>query len=326
MPVNTPEQRLSVAAITRFEKRNVDGQSDPHIEAKYWKKNGLHTTNSHGKAIQWEATTARQSTFGFDRMTQSTFTAMNRLIALTLSNKGYSAVGQVHQTDLWQCKGEQQLVDLLKHEMEWIPEALWRSIIQDWYRDGTNTTNSSNPIIGLPGAVKSSGTYAGVAYADEPTFFGSGSNIKSGGIYNDLSANAVAILTDMILTAEQGTDAGDDFIFPDAVWLSYSDWAAIHNVLQAAGRADQAASKYRTGAKEIEFMGVPLFRTRFLSQGTAWVTNSKYMDFRLPTPKLINSFQREEPSPWSIILLMVFYGLFRVTLPRAFVKATLVNP
>ena len=322
MPVNTAQQRTAVAAITKFEKRTVDGVSDPHIEAKYWRKNGLFVQNSHGTALQWQAVTARQSTQGFDRQTQSVFTPTNRLVAATLSNKGYSAVGQIHQTDLWQCKGDQQLVDLLKHEMQWIPEALWRSIIQDWYQDGTSTTNSANPIIGLPGAVKSSGSYAGIAYADEGTFFGSGSNVLSGGIYDNFSNDPVPCLTAMVLAGEQGTDAGDGTMTPDAIWLSYTDWASVHNALQAQGLGELGASKYRTGAKELEFMGIPIFRTRFLSAGTVWVTNSKFMDFRMPTPETINTFKREEPSPWSIILLMVFFGLFRIQLPRAFVKAT----
>lgn len=322
MPVNSAAQRVSVAAITKFEKKTVDGVSDPHIEAKYWRKNGLFVTGSHGTALQWQAVTARQTTSGFDRQTQSTFVPFNRLIALTLANKGYSAVGQVHQTDLWECQGEQMLIDLLKHEMEWIPECLWRAIITDWYLAGTDTTRSANPIVGLNGAVINTGSYAGVSYASEGAFFGSGSNILSGGVHAAFSVDPVPSLTAMLLAAEQGTDAGDDSIFADAIWMSYADWQSCHNALQAQGRGDMTASKYRTGAKELEFMGVPIFRTRFLSTGTVWVTNSKYMDFRLPTPKVINSFKREEPSPWSTILLMVFYGLFRVTLPRAFVKAT----
>lgn len=322
MPVNTAQQRLAVAAITKFEKGAVDGQSDPHIEAKYWRKNGLFVHNSHGSALQWQAVTARQTTSGFDRQTQSTFTPTNRLIELTLSNGGYSAVGQVHQTDLWMCKGEQMLIDLLKHEMEWIPEVLWRSLIQDYYKDGTNTTNSANPITGLPGAVKASGSYGGIAYADEGTFFGSGLNVLSGGIYDNFSNDPVPCLTAMVLAGEVGSDAGDSSMTPDAIWLSYADWASVHNALQAQGLGELGASKYRTGAKELEFMGVPIFRSRFLTAGTVWVTNSKFMDWRSPAPKTINTFQREEPSPWSIILLMVFFGLFRVQLPRAFVTAT----
>lgn len=322
MPVNSAAARQAVAAITKFEKRTVDGLSDPFMEVKYWRKNGLFVTGSHGTAIQWQAITARQTTAGFSRQTQSSFVPTNRLIACTLANKGYSAVGQVHQTDLWECQSDQQLVDLLKTEMQWIPESLWRSITQDHYRDGTTTTNSANPIIGLPGAIINSGTYAGVPYSAEGSFFGSGNNILSGGVYDTFSADPVPALTGMLLAGEQGTDAGEDTMFPDAIWMSYADWQIVHNALQAQGLGELSASKYKTGAKDLEFMGVPIFRTKFLSQGTVWVTNSNFMDFRMPTPKVINSFKREEPSPWSIILLMVFYGLERFILPRAFVKVT----
>ena len=322
MPVNSAVARQAVACITKFEKRTVDGQSDPFIEAKFWRKHGLFITGSHGSAIQWQAVTARQTTRGFDRQTQSVFTPTNRLISCSLTNKGYSAVGQVHQTDLWQCQGDQQLVDLLKHEMQWIPECMWRSIIQDNYLDGTNTTNSANPIIGLPGAVKASGSYAGVAYADEPTFFGSGSNVLSGGVHDLFSSDPVPSLTDAILAAEQGTDAGEGVMEPSAIFMSYTDWAYVHNALQAQGQGEITASKYKTGAKDIEYMGVPILKSRFVASGTYWVVNHNFMDFRLPTPKVLNSFKREEPSPWSIILLMVFYGLQRFILPRAFVKVT----
>lgn len=322
MPVNSAEARLAVAAITKFEKRTVDGQSDPFKEVKYWRKEGLFVTKSHGTALQWQAVTARQTTSGFNRETRTDFTPTNRLIALTLSNKGYRAAGQIHQTDLWEAMGEQQLVDLMKHEVEWTPEAVWRSITQDWYLAGTTYTNSSNPIIGLNGAVISSGSYAGVNYSDEGVFFGSGNNILSGGVHGGFSTDPIPSLTAAILAAEQGTDAGEATMFPDAVWMSYTDWQYLHNALQAQGRGELAASKYETGAKDLVFMGVPIYRSRFVSSGTYWVTNSKFMDFRTPAPQILNTFKREEPSPWSIIMLMVFYGLFRVILPRAFVKVT----
>lgn len=322
MPVNSAAARQAVAAITKFEKRTVDGISDPFPEVRYWRKEGLFVTGSHGTALQWQAITARRATQGFSRATQSSFVPFNPLVAATLANKGYSVVGQVHQTDLWECQGDQQLVDLLKLEMEWIPETLWRSVTQDSYLDGTNTTNSVNPIIGLPGAVINSGSYAGVAYSTESAFFGAGLNILSGGVYATFSTDPIPALTGMLMAGEIGADAGEDTMFPDAIWCSYADWQIIHNALQAQTLGNFEASKYKTGAKDLMFMGVPIFRTRFLSAGTIWVTNSKMMDFRLPTPKVINSFKREEPSPWSIILLQVFYGLFRVILPRAIIKAT----
>lgn len=323
MPVNSAEARLAVAAITNFEKRTVDAQSDPFKEVKYWRKEGMFVTKSHGIALQWQAVLARQSTTGFNRETRTNFVPTNRLAACTLSNCGYSAAGQIHQTDLWEAMGDQQLVDLMKHEIEWTPEAMWRSITQDWYRAGTTNTNSGNPIIGLNGAIINTGTYANVTYAsDTATFFGSGNNVLSGGIHTAFSTDPIPSLTASILAGEQGTDAGESVMFPNAAWFSYTDWAYVHNALQAQLRGEMAQSKYETGAKDLTYMGVPLFRTRFLSSGTYWVTNSNFMDFRTPAPKILNPFQREEPSPWSIIFLMVFYGLFRVILPRAFVKVT----
>lgn len=322
MPVNSAAARLVAAAITKYEKRLVDGQSDPFKEVKYWRANGLFVTKSHGTALQWQAVTARQSTQGFDRETRTNFIPTNRLINPSLANKGYSAAGIVHQTDLWQAQGDQQLVDLLKNEIEWTPEAMWRSITQDWYRDGTTTTNSTNPIIGLLGAIVNSGTYAGISYSSESTWFGGGSNILSGGVHATFSTDPIPSLTASILQAEQGTDAGENVMFPDAVWLSYTDWQTVHNALQAQGRGELDASKYATGAKDLMYMGIPLIRSRFISSGTYWVTNSKFMDFRTPAPDVLNTFRREEPSPWSIILLMVFYGLFRVMVPRAMCKVT----
>lgn len=322
MPANSAEARLAVAAITNFEKRTEDGLSDPFKEVKYWRKNGLFKMKSHGPALQWQAVTARQSTTGFNRETRTNFVPTNRHIAATLSNKGYSAAGLIHQTDLWEAMGDQQLVDLMDAEIKWTPETMWRSLTQDWYLDGTTTTRSGNPIIGLTGGLISSGTYANVTYANEPTFFGSSNNILSGGVHASFSTDPIPSLTASLLAAEQGTDAGEDVMFPDAVWMSYTDWQTVHNALQAQGRGELAASRYATGAKELEFMGVPIMRSRFVSSGTYHITNSKFMDFRTPAPKILNTYRQEEPSPWSIVFLMVFYGLFRMTLPRAFVRVT----
>ena len=104
--------------------------------------------------------------------------------------------------------------------------------------------------------------------------------------------------------------------------MTYANWATLHNSLQAQGRGELEASKYSTGAKDLMFMGIPVFRTRFQTASQYYITNSKFMDWRTPAPSVLNTFKREEPSPWSIILLMVFYGLFRVTLPRAHVRVT----
>ena len=322
MPTNSATARLAVAAITKFEKRMVDGLSDPFVEVKYWKKNGLFNTKSHGTSIQWQATTARQTTTGFDRETRTDFTPTNRMISATLSNAGYSASGQIHQTDLWEAMGEQQLVDLMKHEMEWTPEAIWRALTQDFYLAGTTYTRSANPIIGLQGALISSGSYAGVNYTDEGTFFGSGNNILSSGVHATFTTDPIPSLTAAVLQAEQGTDAGQSQMFPDAIWMTYNNWATLHNALQAQGRGELADTKYSTGAKELHFMGIPVFRTRFQTANQYYVTNSKFLDFRTPAPSILNTFKREEPSPWSIILLMVFYGLFRCQLPRSQVRVT----
>ena len=313
-----------MASITNFEKRTVDGLSDPFKEVKYWRSNGLFKTKSHGTSIRWQAVTSRQSTTGFNRETRTDFVPTNRLITASLANAGYSASGQIHQTDLWEAMGDQQIVDLLKHEIEWTPEAMWRSITQDWYRAGTTYTNSSNPITGLQGALVSSGTYAGVSYTDEGTWFGSGSNILSGGVHSAFSTDPIPSLTASVLQAEQGTEAGDAVTFPDAIWMTYANWATLHNALQAQGRGEIGASKWDAGAKELLFMGIPVMRTRFQTASQYYVTNSKFMDFRTPAPKILNTFQREEPSPWSIIFLMVFYGLYRVTLPRSMVRTTVV--
>lgn len=322
MPTNSAAARLAVAAITNFEKRVVDGQSDPFVEVRWWRKNGLFVTKSHGTSLRWQAVTARQTTRGFQRETTTNPAPTNRLITASLSNAGYSAAGQLHQTDLWECAGEQQIVDLMKHEMEWTPEALWRAITLDWYEDGTITTRSTNPITGMQGAIINSGTYAGVSYTNESTFFGSGNNILTGNEHATFTTDPVASLTSAVLAAEQGTDAGDSTTFPNGIFMTYANWATVHNALQAQGRGELDASKYTTGAKDLMFMGVPIFRSRFQSANRYYVLNSKFMDFRLPTPQVLNTFKREEYSPWSIILLMVFYGLFRVVLPRAQVRVT----
>src|SRR3990167_7044361 len=244
MPTNSAEARLAVASITNFEKRTVDGLSDPFKEVKYWRKSGLFTTKSHGTSVRWQAVTARQSTTGFNRETRTNFVPTNRLITASLSNAGYSAAGQVHQTDLWEAMGDQQIIDLMKHEVEWTPEAMWRSITQDWYRACATYTNSGNPITGMQGALVSSGSYAGVNYSDESTWFGSGSNILSGGVHAAFTVDPIPSLTAAILQAEQGTDAGEANTFPDAIWMTYANWATLHNALQAQGRGEIGGTRY----------------------------------------------------------------------------------
>ena len=322
MPTAGATARLAVAAITNFEKRTEDGLSDPFAEVKWWREKGLFVTKSHGSSIRWQAVTARQSTTGFNRETRTDFVPTNRLITASLPNSGYSAAGQIHQTDLWEAMGDQQIIDLLKHEMEWTPEAMWRALTQDWYLAGTTYTRSSNPITGIQGAIVSSGTYAGVSYTNESTWFGGGSNVISGGVHDSFSVDPIPSLTASVLQAEQGTDAGQATTYPDGIFMTYTNWATLHNALQAQGRGDVTASKYQTGATDLTFMGIPVHRTRFQTASQYYVLNSKFMDFRTPAPKMLNTFKREEPSPWSVIMLMVFYGLFRVTLPRANVRVS----
>jgi len=233
VPTNSANARMAVAAITNFEKRTVDGLSDSFVEVRWWRKNGLFVTKSHGTSIRWQAVTARQGTTGFARETTTAFGPTNRLITASLSNAGYSASGQIHQTDLWECQGDEQIVDLLKHEMEWTPEALWRALTQDFYLDGTTTTRSGNPITGILGAIINSGTYAGVSYTSESTFFGSGNNILTGGVHSTFSTDPVASLTAAVLTAEQGTDAADAVTFPNGIFMSYTDWATVPSAIPA---------------------------------------------------------------------------------------------
>ena len=79
MPTNSAQARLSVAAITNFEKRVEDGQSDPHVEVTYWRNNDMFNTGSHGTSIRWQAVTARQTTSGFSRETRTDFVRYSQI-------------------------------------------------------------------------------------------------------------------------------------------------------------------------------------------------------------------------------------------------------
>jgi hypothetical protein len=183
-------------------------------------------------------------------------------------------------------------------------------------------TRSTNPIVGIRGAIINTGSYAGVAYSDEATWFGSGNNILTGGVHDTFTTDPIASLTAAVLAAEVGSDAGDSQAFPNAIFMTYANWQTMHNALQAQGRGSLEASKYSTGAKDLMFMGIPIFRSRFQTANQYFVLNSNFLDFRTPAPKILNTSKKEELSPWSTILLMVFYGILRVTLPRAQVRVT----
>jgi len=321
MAVNTAAARLAVAAINQYEKEVRDSISDYFQEVEYLRENSRIKLNSAGPSIEWPVVTQRGTVEKFDREARTDFTPTNPGVRLVLSNKGYKTADLIHQTDIWEAAGPQQIIDLMENRMQWMPEAIQRALAFHFYGDGTDTAYGSNPIIGLAGGVKTSGTYGGQDVAVETALQG---QVLSGAPYNAFSTDPLNAITSAILATERGTNAGAENMYPDAIWLSYTNWAQVANAIEAKRRIVEAGDSEKTGKKgTLTHMGVRIYRTRFLSSGTMWVTNSKFLDLRSPCPKLLMPYKQEIPSPWAVGMMIIFYGLFRVIVPRAHAKVTI---
>lgn len=321
MAVQSAAARLAVTAINQYEKEVQDSISDFFQEVEYLREHGRIKFNSSGPSIEWPVVTNRSTVDAFSREARTDFTPTNPGVRLTLSNKGYKTADLIHQTDLWECAGPQQIIDLMENRMQWQPEAIQRALANDFFLDGTQTTYGTNAIIGLNGGVKTSGTYGGQDVAVETALAG---NVLSGAPYNAFSTDPFNALSQGILACERGTNAGSANMYPDAIWLSYTQYAQLLNAVETKRRIIESDDNEKTGKKGVlKHMGVPIYRTRFLAAGTGWITNSKFLDIRCPTPKLLMPYKQEVASPWSIGMMIVFYGLMRVIVPRAHAKMTL---
>ena len=323
MAVNTAAARLTVSAINQFEKEVYDSISDYFQEVEYLRSNGRIKFNSAGPSIEWPLQTNRGAVAAFNREARTDYTPVNPGVRLTLSNKGYKTADLVHMTDIWECAGPQQIIDIMENRTQWQPESIQRALATEMFIGDGSTDNGygTNGIIGFDNSILTTGTYAGQNVATETAVKG---QVLSGAPYNAFSTDPLNALSQGILACERGTQAGGANMYPDAIWLNYTNYAQLLNSIEAKRRVVDDGDSEKTGKRgTLKHMGVTIYRSRFVPASKGYITNSKFLDVRCPTPKLLMPFKQEIGSPWSIGLMTIFYGLFRNIVPRAHARMAL---
>ena len=321
MPTQTAAARAALVTIADFEKGAQDSESDPFVEQKWMRANGIPKTNKTGITDDWKAMTARGTVDAMTRDATSTFSVVNPGVNLSLANAGYKTSEVIHETDIAENSGsKQQIIDMLQNRLEWMPEAIHRARASDFYGYGIaqGQTNGSsfgtNPIIGLRGAIITSGTYAGQNVATETALKG---QVLSGGVHQSFSIEPFQSLTQAILACYRGTDVGMGQYEPDGIFTGVTNFGYLLNASNEPRRDVSSADTLKTGKTNLVFMGIPIFMSRFCPDKMYFVLNSKFIQDRTPFDNHIQARSKKEVSPLVMNLLCFYYGHLRVTLPRA---------
>lgn len=319
MATQTRAARLAIAAIADYEKgAPIDSISDPFPLENILRAKGRIKTNKKGTSLEWKAQTARGTVTAMSAEATSNFTPVNPGVNLSLANKGYKTTDRVHETDMQEADGKEQIFDLLENRTLWMPETLGRARATELYIGDGSTDNGfgTNGFIGFDSGVKTSGTYAGQNVATETALQG---QVNSGGVHASFSTDPFPSLVDAIIDSMRGTDRGAGQYSPDVITISPTGFAYILNAANDQRRAVNHERDTKLGVEKVTFMGVEIVMDRFITTSKFYVINTRYCEIHTPYGSL-NQVRKNEKclSPLSVELLTFNYGKFVIRLPRAF--------
>lgn len=312
--------RLVVATIDSYTKSLNDMVSEDYVE---WGMGKERFRKDPGTNHTWNIRALKATTVGWDAASTFTFAGTNFYARPSLGQSGYACTGLIAKVDTAQCSGDERLFDLVEGELTAHSLAIGEAFGIDFYLDGLTTTRSSNPIFGLAAALKTTGSYGGVAYANFPLFFGSGNNILSSGVHATFSADPIPSLVKSISIARHQTlnTGGEDVV----VLLNESDWATVAAAIQSQERQTSPGKDVQSyGANSIRFRGAQLVMSRGLtSSGVYWVVRKNAIEVASPFDTMMYKDSDKIMSSMGVQYFTGFFGALKILEPRACAKVTI---
>lgn len=323
MPTNTANARVAVAAINLYEKGYVDAVSNEVKELKWLQDSGCVKLGQGGLAKTWQAQTSTPTVRTYNGEANFPFTPTNTLIQPSLGYAGYAVDNRLSDVDVAIASGKEQLIDLIKKVTEDGKWGVMNALATDFHLAGTTTTYSDIPITGVQGFVINSGSYAGITYASEAGFFGSGNNILTGGVHASFSSDPLSSISQAVAAAEVGDQLGMATGKPDAIFLPFVNFAQASSAIFGQARGTFGDKKGKFGFGELEFEGIPLVKSRYVPAGQMVILNSKSLKMSCVFDELISFKKQGELSPDGMITLHRFYGVLQCYRPRMNCRVTI---
>ena len=315
---------LALLTIDKYEKGVLDSITEKIPEWHWLTSKGRTVLNSHGPGYRWLARVLRGTVKGFARDTRLVPTRKNRDIQPRLTNRGYGIGEMLHQTDIWENGTPERLMDLSKDMMEGMHGDLKDVLGGGFYDDGTDATYNALGFQGANAALISSGSYAGIAKATYPRFFSAesvnGTNVvtTATGVYKQFSTNPFVAMDAAVTACRAGLSGGKSAESPDVAFLDYDLFNVVHATFLAHGQMPLNNEALKAGMSKDHFVyrGVTWFASDYVPADYLYVFNSKHIQARFPTPKVVNEYREQSGIPWAIYVLLVVYGLIAFKAPR----------
>lgn len=326
MATQTRSARLLTAAIADYVVgMPVDSISDPFPLEKILRAEGRIKTGKKGTSLERKVQVARGSVGAMSAEATSTFTPVNRVANMTWVNKGYKTTDRVHEIDLMEASGPQELYDIMENATLWMPETLGRARATEMYNGDGSTDNGygNNGFIGLNSAIITTGTYAGQTVDTETALKG---QVNSGAPHSTFSTDPFPSLVESVIDGMRGTDRGMGDYSPNYMFIDPTGFAYLLNAANDQRRSVNHEKDTKLGVETMNFMGVKIVMDRFCPALTYYILNTKYIEIHTPYGAL-NQVKKKDVSadsgePLAVNLLCFNYAKFIVTLPRAQVRVT----
>lgn len=309
----------AAAAIYTIDKyiKGVDDQISTEIVELFWfmdrKKRFVY--NSGGTGISWNVRLERGTPQGFARETRLNVVRKNRTQQARLTNRGYGIGELVHQTDLWENRQPEALADFLEDLLEGMTGDLYNTIGTGVYDNGaTSAVTDALGFQGFEAAMITTGTYANINVATYTSFAG---NASSAAPYSQFSQDPIPALDAAIRDCIAGAELGRRSAKPDVGFMSRANYDICSQTFQRSMRLGKDKTSMDLGWDDnFVYKGVTFFPSDYVDSDKMALMASKYVDFRFPTPKFINTWRYSEGVPKAEYIIMIVYGLMRVKAPR----------
>lgn len=290
---------LVATTIRNYEKSGEDGISEQLVELQMLKKKGRVTPNQGGAGFSssgadntytWQIATTELTPTPWDGNAVANPSQTNIWVQPAVGIAGSRVLESISRFDEQRNSGPERLIDIVAAKQKAMFYALGKLICQSFNDDGSATAgkwSTNNVVIGLPGAVKTSGSYAGISYSSDPVFFGSGNNVLSGAPYNSFTSDPFPALAQAVGAVIRGNDWGETAAMPDVITLDFNNYQLLQAQVFQQARVDMSVDKADMGFETLKWQGVHIIPSRFQTTNRMFVLNSKSLEFRHMTNKVI---------------------------------------
>lgn len=319
---NDAAEAAAIYTIDKYIKGVEDQITTELPEVHYFKEHvDAFSFGQHGPGVRWNARLDRNEAEGFARETRLTVTRKNRAKQATLNNRGYGLGEMIHITDIWENGAPEKLADLLTDMLDAMTSDMFVAVNSGFYDDGTDETYDGLGFEGANSFLITSGSYAGIAIADAPSW-SSSSVLTDTAPYNRFTEEPQIVMQAMIthVRSQGGAKNGKVSQKPDVAFLHWDKF----NITKAT--LERRYNYTLPQNKKLQELGGDI--EHFVYGGVTWIpsfecpTDYVYMftsdtiRWEFPSPKFINEYRQEEGIPRAIYALYIIYGRIRCTAPR----------